>query len=651
MIAISLHKNRQMKFLSACVTALLTLLLCNQCVFALQGTQTRPNVLWLSTEDIGPQLACYGDTTAKTPHLDALAAQGLTYDVAWSNYPVCAPARTTIISGMYAGTLGAGNMRSQVKLPADIKMFPQYLRETGYYCTNTSKEDYNLIKPNGVWDKSNKTADWRERKLGQPFFAVVNFSGTHEGKIRNSKHTAVIDPASVKLPPYWPDTPEVRKDWAQYYDNLMKMDDWIASELKKLEVAGVDDETIVVFFGDHGSGMPRHKRYVGDSGMRVPFVVYVPKKLRANFAPQEYSPGGRSQRPIGFVDLAPTMLSIADIEAPKFMQGRAFLGPKQVAIEDQPEYLFGFRERMDERPDLSFSVRDKQFIYVRNFMPHLPAGQKLQFQLMTPTTSKWLAMFEAGELNPVQARFWQPKATEELYDLKTDPGETNNLAGDPQHQATVERFRQAFTENLRKVGALSFVHEGRMQAITDEGKRMRRDLAADQTEFPFEQILEIAGAVGGPELDVAKTQSNIAKCVEATTAKSPIVRYWATMGLLNGGQPEVAQHGDLLKRLLEDEAPEVALTAAEALLKFDANPQTVAKAKQVVVKYCDMKRGNAFYALTAVNIVDRHWNAFEDQAPAILALPSEDPAIKRGGNYLVRMFKIFKQRLASDQPY
>ena len=640
-----------MKFLSACVATLLALFLCDHCAFALQGTQAQPNVLWLTTEDIGPQLACYGDTTAKTPHLDALAAQGLTYDVAWSNYPVCAPARTTIISGTYAGTLGAGNMRSQVKLPADIRMFPQYLREAGYYCTNTSKEDYNLLKPEGVWDKSNKTADWQDRKPGQPFFAVVNFAGTHEGKIRNSEHTAVIDPASVKLPSYWPDTPEVRKDWAQYYDNLMKMDDWIASELKKLEVAGVADQTIVVFFGDHGSGMPRHKRYAGDSGMRVPFVVYVPEKLRANFAPQEYSPGGRSQRPIGFVDLAPTMLSIADIEAPKFMQGRAFLGPKQVAIEDQPEYLFGFRERMDERPDLSFSVRDKQFVYIHNFMPHLPAGQKLQFQLITPTTRKWLDMFEAGELNPVQARFWQPKAIEELYDLKADPDETNNLAGDPQHQPNLERFRKAFVGNLRKVGGLSFVHEGRMQAITDEGKRMRRDLAADQAEFPFEQILEIAGAVGGPELDVATMQSNIAKCAEAAAAKSPVVRYWATMGLLNGGQPAVAQHGDLLKRLLDDEAPEVALTAAEALLKFDANPPTVAKAKQVVVKYCDMKQGNAFYALTAVNIVDRHWKAFEDQVPAILALPSEDPTIKRGGNYLVRMFKIFEQRMAKDQPH
>ena len=437
-----------MKIRLESVAALVALVLfCQSTTLALQekNKPQQPNVLWLSTEDIGPQLACYGDTTAKTPRLDALAAQGLTYDIAWSNYPVCAPARTTIITGMYAGSLGAGNMRSSAKLPANVKMFPQYLREAGYYCTNNAKEDYNVVKPDGVWDQSNKKADWRKRKPGQPFFAVINHGGTHEGKIRNRGHKAVIDPASVTLPPYWPDVPEVRKDWAQYYDNLVKMDVWIAKELQKLEDAGVADNTIVFFFGDHGSGMPRHKRYVGDSGMRVPFVVHVPEKLRADFAPQDYQPGGRSQRPIGFVDLAPTMLNVAGIEAPDYMQGHAFLGPKQTVV-DPPEFLFGFRERMDERPDLSYSVRDKQFVYIRNFMPELPAGQRLQFQLQTPTTRKWLEMFEAGELNKVQSRFWEPRSSEELYDLTADPFETKNLIGDRQHRATLKKFRAALSK-------------------------------------------------------------------------------------------------------------------------------------------------------------------------------------------------------------
>ena len=481
-----------------CIAALLAIVLLASVVFcestlAMQGSDkpTQPNVLWLSTEDIGPQLACYGDTTAKTPRLDALAAEGLTYDIAWSNYPVCAPARTTIISGMYAGALGVGNMRSLAKLPANVKMFPQYLRAAGYYCVNNAKEDYNLVKPNRVWDQSDKKADWRKRKPEQPFFAVVNYGGTHEGKIRNRGHQAVIDPASVTLPPYWPDVPEVRKDWAQYYDNLMKMDDWIAAELQKLEAAGVADNTIVFFFGDHGSGMPRHKRFVGDSGMLVPFVIHVPEKLRADFAPPDYLPGGRSTRPIGFVDLAPTMLSVAGVEAPDFMQGHAFLGRKQT-VADQPELLFGFRERMDERPDLSYSVRDSQFIYIRNFMPHLPAGQRLQFQMQTPTTRKWFEMFEAEELNAVQSRFWEPRAAEELYDLKADPFETKNLANDPQHQAAVKKLRVALAENTLKIRDLGFVHEGRLQMITAAGKRTRRDFALDLGSYPLEEIYEIA---------------------------------------------------------------------------------------------------------------------------------------------------------------
>ena len=447
------------------------------------------------------------------------------------------------------------------------------------------------------------------------------------------------------LPPYWPDVPEVRKDWAQYYDNLMKMDDWIAAELQKLEAAGVADNTIVFFFGDHGSGMPRHKRFVGDSGMLVPFVVHVPEKLRADFAPQDYLPGGRSTRPIGFVDLAPTMLSVAGVEAPDFMQGHAFLGRKQT-VADQPELLFGFRERMDERPDLSYSVRDSQFIYIRNFMPHLPAGQRLQFQMQTPTTRKWFELFEAGELNAVQSRFWDSRAAEELYDLKADPFETKNLANDPQHQAAVKKFRVALAENTIKIRDLGFVHEGRLQMITAAGKRTRRDFALDLGSYPLEQIYEIATTVGLHDKDSSGKRLGLAKCIKAADDKNPIVRYWAAIGVLNSGESAIREHGDLLKGWLDDDAPEVALTAAESVLKFSEDASLIANAKQVVVNYCDMDNSNAFYALTAVNIVDRHWQAFEKEMPTILVVPTDDPSIERGGGYIGRMFDSFKERMS-----
>ena len=345
---------------------LFSFLTCNVEVLA---DEKLPNILWLSTEDIGPELNCYGDSTAKTPTLDQLASNGLTYDVAWSNYPVCAPARTTIITGVYAATLAAGNMRSQMPLPPERKLFPQYLRELGYYCTNNSKEDYNVIKPGKVWDQSNKKAHYKNRKDGQPFFAVFNHTGTHESQIRKRPHQAVIDPSSVKLKSYWPDTPEVRQDLAQYYDNLQRMDGWVKRQLKELEESGEADNTIVVFFGDHGSGMPRHKRFAGDSGQRVPFVVHVPENLK-HLAPSDYQAGGRTQRPVGFVDLAPTMLSLAGIKAPEYMEGHAFMGAHPAP---EPKYLFGYRDRMDERPDFSRAVRDERFIYPTR--PMLPEGR------------------------------------------------------------------------------------------------------------------------------------------------------------------------------------------------------------------------------------------------------------------------------------
>ena len=302
-----------------------------------------PTFFGCPAEDIGPQLACYGDTTATTPNLDALAKRSLVFDVAWSNYPVCAPARTTIITGMYAASNGAGNMRSSYALAADIKMFPQLMRRADYFCTNNAKEDYNHPKPGQVWDISSRKAHWRDREAGQPFFAVFNHAGTHESRIRKRPHEAIIDPAAVKLPKYWPDTPEVRQDWAQYYDNLQRLDLWVGKKLQEVEDAGLADDTIVVFFGDHGSGMPRHKRFAGDSGQRVPLIVYVPEKYK-DLAPARYGPGTRSSEMVGFVDFAPTLLSLAGVAAPKYMQGRAFMGSNKKAA---PQYLFGFRGRME----------------------------------------------------------------------------------------------------------------------------------------------------------------------------------------------------------------------------------------------------------------------------------------------------------------
>src|SRR5262245_11526482 len=269
----------------------------------------QPNILWLTCEDMSPHLGSYGDRYATSPNLDRFAAGALRYTAVWSNAPVCAPARTTIISGLYPPSTGSEHMRSMTRLPAEMEMYPQFLRRAGYYCTNNSKEDYNLEKPGQVWDDSSNQAHWKNRRAGQPFFAVFNFLITHESQIRTRPHKFVHDPAGVLIPAYHPDTPEVRQDWAQNYDNITEMDRQFAARLKELEDAGLADDTIVFFYADHGSGMPRSKRWPYDSGLHVPLLIHIPKKFQS-LAPKDYKPGGTTERLVSFVDLAPTLLSL-----------------------------------------------------------------------------------------------------------------------------------------------------------------------------------------------------------------------------------------------------------------------------------------------------------------------------------------------------
>src|SRR5688572_20038778 len=359
----------------------------------------KPNILWLTSEDHGPEMGCYGDANARTPNVDALAAKGMIFRRAWSNHPVCAPARTTIVAGMYGESTGAIHMRSMVAMPAGAKMYPELLREAGYYATNNQKEDYNLPKTPRTWDESSAQAHWRKRRAGQPFFAVFNSTKSHESQIRTRPHTAIADPAKMRVPAYHPDTPEVRQDWAQYYDKVSEADADAGARLKEIEEAGLADETIVFYYGDHGSGMPRSKRWPSDSGLHVPLVVYFPAKWK-HLAPKEYQPGGKSDRMVSFVDLAPTVLSIAGVRPPSWMQGHAFAGPFQT--EPQP-YLYGARGRMDERFDGVRSITDGRYVYLRNFYPHVSQAQRVSYQFETPTTRVWRELFDQRKTNEAQS--------------------------------------------------------------------------------------------------------------------------------------------------------------------------------------------------------------------------------------------------------
>lgn len=574
-----------------------------------------PNILWITCEDIGPNLGCFGDAYAISPNLDKLAAKGAICTRSWSTAPVCAPTRTSIITGMFAPALGGEHMRSQVPLPEHIKLYPAYLRQAGYYCTNNSKTDYNLaFDMKETWDDCSAQAHWKNRPAGAPFFAIFNDVITHESQIRNAMPEAnrIHDPAKAHVPAYQPDTPEVRKDWAQYYDRITMMDKTAGQLLAELEAAGEADNTIVFFYGDHGSGMPRHKRTPYDSGLHVGIIVYVPPPWKA-LAPEGYQPGGKLGRLINFYDLAPTVLSLGEVKPPTHMHGHAFMGPYTTP---DPKYTFGFRGRMDERYDLVRVCRDERYIYVRNFMPHKPYGQHIDFQFQTPTTRVWKQLFDEGKLNELQARFWKPKPTEELYDLQADPEETKNLAGAPEHQERLAKMRAALRQQLLEWRDVGFLPEGQIHSRAGDGAPWT--MGHDNARYPMEKILNMADLASSLKPEV--TGNVIAGFGDADSA----VRYWAALGLLMRGAQGVDQGREALRKALRDDAAEVRIIAAEALGRYGA-PEEVKAALDLLVAHADSGKQDTYTVLLALNSLQAMVDRAAPVKDRIAALPGESP--------------------------
>jgi len=581
---------------------------------ALAEGDVRPNILWITSEDNGPHLGAYGDAYADTPHLDGLAARGTIYRNAWSNAPVCAPARTTIISGLYPPCTGSEHMRSMTRLPDGMKMYPQYLREAGYYCTNNSKEDYNLEKPGSVWDESSGKAHWRNRRPGQPFFAIFNFTTTHESQIRKRPHTPVHDPAKVRVPAYHPDTPEVRLDWAQYHDKMTEMDRQAGQKLRELEEVGLADDTIVFYYGDHGPGMPRCKRWPYDSGLRVPLIVYVPPKFR-HLAPDDYRAGGTSDRLVGFIDLAPTVLRLAGLDPPDHMQGHAFLGKPG---DPKPDYAFGFRGRMDERYDLVRSVRDRRYVYIRNYMPHKIYGQFVSYMFQTPTTRVWKQLYDEGKLEPPQTRFWETKPAEELYDLENDPDEVNNLADSPEHRATLERFRKALRQWQLEIGDVGLLPEGAIHGRSEGSTPYA--MGRDDAKYPIRRILAAADLASSLEPNA------VPKLLEAMGDDDGAVRYWGAMGLLMRGADAVRPARPALLNALGDRSPYVRIAAAEALGRY-ADRADLEKVLPVLLELAPLDRNGVYVSMAALNALDSLGAKARPAAATIRKLPTQDDSL------------------------
>lgn len=432
-----------------------------------------PNVVWLTVEDMSPWISAYGDSTVPTPHLDRFAREGVVYDNAFATSPVCAPARSSLITGMFCTRIGTMQMRNGERSravptekpdasrdipsyegvpPAFVRCFPEHLRAAGYYCTNNSKKDYQFRDPVTVWDASSGTAHWKSRATGQPFFSVFNFDGTHESRgfptaERQPERVAARD---VPLPPFYPDTPHVRDAVARTYNNIAAMDRWVGERMQELEAAHLLDNTIVMFFSDHGVGLPRGKRSCFDTGLRVPLMVRFPDGNQA---------GTRDQRVVSFIDLGPSVLSLAGIEPDARLDGTPFLGRFGRERDDYRRgHAYANADRFDEVYDRTRSVTDGRYRYTRNFLTDIPYLVRCAYREQLPMMADLHALEETGPQRPEQ---WQlasrQRPAEEFYDSETDPWEVRNLIDRPEHRQRIAALREHLDDWVDATGDLGFV--------------------------------------------------------------------------------------------------------------------------------------------------------------------------------------------------
>jgi N-sulfoglucosamine sulfohydrolase len=415
-----------------------------------QSEPKQPNIIWLNIEDLSPHLGCYGDSTVPTPNIDRLAREGVRYTNVFTTAGVCAPSRNAIATGRIQTSNGGHNMRTlnntypektglpkeySVVMPPDVKHFAELLRKEGYYTINNVKNDYQFEEPLTVWDESSAKADYLNRKPNQPFFAMLNCTITHESMVwANAKKPLRVSPDKVKVPPYYPDTDSVRLDIARFYTNISEMDDWVGMQIKKLEDNNLLENTIVMFWTDHGDGLPFVKREIYHRGLKVPFIIRFPHKKEA---------GKVDNQLISAIDWAPTVLSLANIPTPKFMQGKAFLGGFKRKIQNK--YIFAARDRMDSEYDRVRAVSDGKFEYIHNFNPEKPLYMNVDFRKQQASMREILRLRDAGKLDEIQMKwFTKTKSVEEFYDTQTDPNQFNNLASNPLYAKKLNEFRKVF---------------------------------------------------------------------------------------------------------------------------------------------------------------------------------------------------------------
>ncbi len=533
--------------------------------------ETRPNVLLVNAEDIGPALGCYGHPDAVTPHLDGLAKRGVLFRNAFATAPLCAPARSCLITGLHATTLGTQHLRSEVERPKFLKTVPELLREAGYFTASSWKTDYNFV-PKGVWDlQSNEWPLWRKRKSkDQPFFVMLTLGCTHEGRVnRTDRYEQEIaklpnrlhrDPKSITLLPYWPDTPRTRELWARQHNLITLMDRQVGAILEMLDDDGLTDETIVIFIGDHGYGLPRAKRWLNDSGLRVPLIVAYGKN--AGRDANRFEPGTERKDLVDFRRIASAILHHAGVERPEW------LAP--VDADTTHDTIFAHRDRADDVFECSRAVHDGKYLYVRHYVPHLPyiQGGKI-FSDEKDSYRELRRLHEAGELPEHAQAMWAPrKPIEELYDLENDPHELNNLAVGTSHEHVLKRLRPTLRKWILATRDTGFLTEAEYQIRSRAAGVTPYELCQDEKAYDLERIRETAEMVGRAEVPVPRLLARL-------DDEDSGVRYWAATALL-ARRAAGAKVEEALAVRLDDDSPSVRIAAARTLAEHSAEQRAEA---------------------------------------------------------------------------
>lgn len=557
----------------------------------------RPNILWLTSEDNSAHwLGCYGNPHADTPNIDGLAREGFQYMHCYANAPVCAPMRSTWITGVLSLSMGTHPMRSLYRIPHEkIKYYPDYLNERGYYTGNDRKTDYNIGgRPDSdCWDKPGKV-DWEAIKNNQPFFQVINIGKTHEsaafGDIDGTQH----DPADTVLAKYHPDVPDMRKNYALYHDAIRAMDADVGAALKKLEELGLAENTIVIHNSDHGGVLPRSKRFLFQNSLHCPLIIRVPKRYKALWPADKR--GTKIDRLVSFVDMPKTWLSISGSTVPDYMQGTIFLGSQ---TEPQRECHFAFRGRMDERIDNARAVCDKRFLYIRNYMPYVPWMQRLSYLWQMKASQAWNQAVLDGTANEIQSRFFAPKQwTEELYDMQNDPDNIHNLIDSPEYSAIAGVMRRRLRQRQLEIHDAGLIPESEMKRLADENGTTIYEMARDPALYNLAALLDAA------DLALEEDSGNLSQLRKLLDSKHVGLRYWGIVGcfLLNDKKSG--------EKAIADDSHEVRAMAAWLLIRTGEKNKGIACLTGMIEQ-------NSYALQTLLNMADWIGEDGRDLVPAI----------------------------------